>query len=383
MRTPWGVRPFLSPLGGNYAIIAVMTSPSLSQQTANRQIARAAGTVMIAFLFTSVISLARGVVVLRTFGTGMENDAFNTANRVSEILYNLVAGGALASAFVPTFTTFLARKDHTGAWKLASAIINLALLIISLVSLLAALYAPWVVRHLLAPEWYLNDPQKFALTVQLLRIILPATVIFGVSGLVMGILNAHQSFLFPALAPAMYSLGIIFGVLVLSPRMGIYGLAWGVVIGSSFHLFVQLPKLLRLGGNYFLTLGLKNRAVREVGILMLPRLAGVAVVQLNFLVNTFLANQYSEGSVTGLTYGFTLMLMPLMFIAQAIATATLPTFSAQVALGKLSEMRSSLAAALRAVLLLSIPASLGMMILRIPLIELLYQHGGVFNAQST
>ncbi len=359
-----------------------MESPNNTSISANRQIALAAGTVMIAYVFSSVINLAKGVVILRAFGTGMENEAFWAANRVAEVLFNLVAGGALASAFIPTFSTFLARKQKENAWKLASAIINLVFLIISILAVLAAIFAPQVVRYILAPG-FVGDPEKFQLTVQLLRIILPSTVIFSISGLMMGILNAHQSFLFPALAPSMYSLGMIFGVLFLSPSMGIFGLAWGVVLGASFHLIVQLPKLFRLGGKYWPILGLDNSSVREVGTLMLPRLAGVAVVQLNFLVNTNLASRYSEGSVTGLTYGFTLMLMPLMLIAQAIAIASLPTFSAQAALGKLDEMRNSLSTALRAVFMLSIPAAVGMIILRYPLIKVLYENGTTFTAEST
>ncbi|HSM23726.1 MAG TPA: murein biosynthesis integral membrane protein MurJ [Anaerolineaceae bacterium] len=354
-------------------------SPSI---TANQQIAKAAGTVMFAYILSSVINLARGVVILRAFGTGMENEAFWAANRVSETLFSLVAGGALASAFVPTFTGFLAKKQNENAWKLASSIINLVLLVISVLAIVATVFAPLIVQYLLAPG-FVDDPEKFDLTVKLLRIILPSTVIFSISGLVMGILNAHQSFLFPALAPSMYSLGMIFGVLVLSPSMGIFGLAWGVVLGALLHLLVQLPKLFKLNASYSTKLGLENPAVRQVGSLMLPRLVGVAVVQINFWVNTNLASRYSEGSVTGLTYGFTLMLMPLMLIAQAIATASLPTFSAQAALGKLDEMRNSLSAAIRTVFLLSIPAAVGLILLRIPLIRLLYENGTTFTTQST
>ena len=350
--------------------------------TANQQIAKAAGTVMFAYILSSVINLARGVVILRAFGTGMENEAFWAANRVSETLFSLVAGGALASAFVPTFTAFLAKKQSEKAWKLASSIINLVLVIISILAVLAAIFAPLIVRYLLAPG-FVDDPEKFNLTVKLLRIILPSTVIFCISGLVMGILNAHQSFLFPALAPSMYSLGMIFGVVFLSPQMGIFGLAWGVVLGALLHLIIQIPKLLRLGGKYSIILGVDNPAVRQVGLLMLPRLAGVAVVQINFWVNTNLASRYVEGSVTGLTYGFTLMLMPLMLIAQAIATASLPTFSAQAALGKLDEMRNSLSATIRTVLLLSLPAAVGMILLRFPLIRLLYENGTTFTVEST
>lgn len=365
-----------------WAIISLMDSPNTPSLSANRQIAMAAGTVMIAYVFSSVINLAKGVVILRAFGTGMENEAFWAANRVSEVLFNLVAGGALASAFIPTFSTFLVHKQKENAWKLASSIINLVLLIISALAILAAIFAPQVVQYILAPG-FVDDPEKFQLTVQLLRIILPSTVIFSISGLMMGILNAHQSFLFPALAPSMYSLGMIFGVVFLSPSMGIFGLAWGVVLGASLHLLVQLPKLITLGGNYWPIFGLDNPSVRQVGTLMLPRLAGVAVVQLNFLVNTNLASRYSEGSVTGLTYGFTLMLMPLMLIAQAIATASLPTFSAQAALGKLDEMRNSLSTALRAVFMLSIPAAVGMILLRFPLIKVLYENGTTFTTEST
>jgi putative peptidoglycan lipid II flippase len=181
----------------------------------------------------------------------------------------------------------------------------------------------------------------------------------------------------------MYSLGMIFGVLVLSPSMGVYGLAWGVVIGAFLHLLIQIPKLFKLNGNYSPILGLENPAVRQVGSLMLPRLAGVAVVQINFWVNTNLASHYEEGSVTGLTYGFTLMLMPLMLIAQAIATASLPTFSTQAALGKLDEMRNSLSTTIRTVFLLSIPAAMGMILLRFPLIRLLYENGTTFTPEST
>jgi putative peptidoglycan lipid II flippase len=199
---------------------------------------------------------------------------------------------------------------------------------------------------------------------------------------VIGILNSKQIFFVPALAPTMYQLGMILGVLVLAPQLGIYGLAWGVLLGSLLYLLIQVPTLLRLGGQYFPTFGLKLPSVREVGRLMVPRLLGLAFVQLNFWVNTWLASRLSEGSYTGIIFAFTLMLMPQALIAQSIAIAALPTFSAQFAQGKLTDMRSSLASSLRGVLLLSLPATLGLIILRIPLIELLYQRGE-FTAHST
>lgn len=336
---------------------------------------------MLAFALNNLVGLARQVIVLDAFGTSGDMDAFLAANRVSETLFTLVAGGALASAFIPTFTSLLVKDDQRGAWKLASAIANLILLILSIAAMLAAIFAPFIVRYLLAPGFSANPTQE-ELAVSLLRLMLPSTVLFGLSGLVIGILNSKQIFFIPALAPAMYQLGMIFGVLVLSPRLGIYGLAWGVLLGSTLYLLIQLPVLLRQGGQYFPTLGLKLPAVREVGRLIGPRLLGLAFVQLNFWVNIWLASRLPEGSVTGVVVAFTLMLMPQVLIAQSIAIAALPTFSAQYAQNKLEEMRSSLASSLRGVILLSLPASLGLILFREPLISLLYQRGE-FTSLST
>lgn len=347
---------------------------------ANQQIARAASVVMVGMALSSVMGLATTVLVSHAFGTKAAIDSFYAANRLTEILFNLMAGGALASAFVPTFTGFLARGDRSGAWHLAASVGNLVLLGLVMASVLAWVSGSWLVQHVLAPGF--TDPAQIALTVSLLRVMLLSCIIFGLSGLLMGVLNAHQHFAMPALAPASYRLGWILGLLVLVPKWGIHGLAWGVVIGSSLHLLIQLPALRGRGAKYHLGLGLDNPAVREVGRLMAPRLLGVAVVQLNFLVNTNLASRMAEGSLTAITLAFTLMIMPQAVIAQAIAIAALPTFSAQVARGEMAEMRASLASTLRGVLFLSLPASLGLILLRKPIVALALQHGA-FGTSST
>ena len=211
---------------------------------------------------------------------------------------------------------------------------------------------------------------------------LPSAVIFGLSGLVMGILNSHQVFFVPALTPAMYRLGMIFGVLFLTPTMGIYGLAWGVVIGACLHLILQIPSLLRLKGIYFPTFGLKIPDVRQVGMLMLPRVFGVAVVQLNFWVNTHLASQMTEGSVTGITWGLTMMLMPQAIIAQSVAMAALPTLSAQFARNKMDDLRYLPGGEPEGILLLAIPASIGLILLREPIVALMLQYGKFTEAST-
>jgi len=347
-----------------------MSSP---QPNANRQIARAAGTVMFAFILSNLVGLARNMIVIRVFGANQELDSFYAANRIAETLFNLVAGGALGSAFIPTFTAFLTQDNRAGAWRLGASIANMLVLVLTSVSLMAAIFAPQIVRYGLYVLDPASDPAQEAMTIRLLRILLPSVVIFGLSGLVMGILNAHQIFLVPAIAPAMYSLGWILGVVFLPPQWGIERLAWGAVLGSGLHFLIQMPTLLRLKGRYSFTLGLNDPPVREVFKLMGPRLFGVAIVQLNFFVNTIIALSLTDGSASAISQGFTLMLMPQAAIAQSIAIAAMPTFSAQVARGGKDEIRTSLAATLRGVLFLSIPASLGLVLIREPLVGLLYR----------
>ena len=329
---------------------------------------------MVALIFGQLAGLARGILVARAFGASPELDAFVYSNRVCETLFLLVAGGALGSTFLPAFTGLLAKEDRDSAWKLASSLANTVTLTLSLLAVLVAVFAPQVVRYALAPGLYQN-PHLFALTISLLRIQLISAVLFGLGGLIVGILNAHQVFLMPALTPAMYQLGIIFGAVVLAPSMGIYGLAWGVVIGALFYLLIQIPALLKQKGTYTPALGLDNPNTRQVILLMGPRLLGVAVVQLNFWVNNILASTMEGGSAASLSYGFSLMLMAQAAIAQSVAIAAMPTFSAQHALGKIDEMRASLAASLRGILLMAVPATVGLIILREPLISFLYQRG--------
>lgn len=344
-----------------------------------RSLARAAGVVMTGFALSNLTGLVKWVLVSQAFGTEAQLDAFNAANRLPEILFNLMAGGALASAFVPTFTDLLTKGDRPGAWRLASAIANLVFVALSLTAAMAWLSAPWLVPNVLAPGF---DPDTTALTIELLRILLLSAVIFGLSGLLMGILNAHRHFLLPALAPTFLWMGWIIGVLAFVPRWGIHGLAWGVVFGAAMHLGIQLPALRGRGLIYRPQLGLGDPSVRRVGKLMAPRLLGVAAVQLNFLVNTILASAMSEGSLTAIGIAFFVMLMPQVVIAQSIAVAALPTFSAQAARGDLRQLQRSLAGTLRGVIFLSLPASLGLILLRRPIVAMLFQRGA-FDLQST
>ena len=335
--------------------------------------------VMALFVVSRVLGLVRQMVIGALFGTSSALDAYLAAARIPEMIFLIVAGGALSSAFIPTFADHLAKEDHVGAWRLASAIVNLALIALTVTAGLTAVFAPTLVRTVIAPGL---DPPQQALTAGLLRLMLISPVIFGVSGVVMGALNAHQHFLLPALAPSFLNLSLIGAAWLLAPRMGVRALALGYVVGAVLHLLVQVPGLLRYGTRYIPTLGLHSPSVREVGRLMAPRVLGTAITQLNFVVNNSLASMMGEGAVSAINYAWLLMLLPQGVFAQAVGTAAFPTFAEQAARGERAEMRSTLAATLRAVFFLSIPAMVGLLVLGRPLVGLLFERGA-FEASST
>jgi len=353
---------------------------SSSTRSHLERIGRAASLVMLLFIASRLMGLLREIVIARQFGTSAEMDAYLAAFRLPDFLFYVVAGGALGSAFIPTFTGHLARADLSGAWRLASAVINWVVLSLSALGGLAAVFAPVLVSY-----FYGNfTPGQQALTVELMRWMLISTVIFGVSGLLMGILNARQHFLLPALAPVVYNGLIILGAWLLGPLWGVRGLTIGVVLGALGHLLIQLPGLApgQQRMVYRPVLALGDPSLHEVGRLLAPRMLGLAAVQLNFLVNTILASSLAAGSLTALNYGWIIMLLPQGVIAQSVATALFPTLAALAAGGEKAEMRRIFAATLRTMLFLTLPAAVGLLVLREPIIQLLLERGQ-FDSTST
>ncbi len=352
---------------------------STTSTTSTRQIARAAVLVMGLFLLSRVAGLAREMIIGARFGTSAELDAYQAAFRVPDLLFQLVAGGALGSAFIPVFTGCVARKDLKGGWRLFSAITNLVLVLLTALAAILALAAPWLVRTVLAPGF---TAAQQALTAELVRWMLISTVVFGVSGIVMGVLNSFQHFLLPALAPILYNLSIIGGAWFLAPIHGVFGLVLGVIVGAALHLDVQLFGLWWYGARYTPTFGLGDPKVREVARLMGPRVLGLAAVQVNFWVNTLLASALPAGSLAALNYAWLLMLLPQGIVAQGVATAAFPTFAALEAQGRRQELRRTVTTTLRGVLFLAIPAAAGLLVWRTPLVRMLLERGE-FTPQST
>ncbi len=352
-------------------------TPQLTTTHLHR-IARAATLVMALFMVSRVLGLLREIVIAGQFGTSAEMDAYLAAFRLPDLLFYVVAGGALGSAFIPVFTGYLVRDDMIGAWRLASAVINWVLLILLSLGGLAAIFAPWLV-HLLYTEF---TPAQQLLTTELMRWMLISTVIFGVSGVVMGILNAQQHFLLPALAPVIYNLAIILAAWFLGEQWGVRGLMVGVVVGSAGHLLVQIPGLIRKRMRYHPLLLRRDASLHEVGRLMAPRVLGLAAVQINFMVTAVLASGLHPGSLTALNYGWIIMLLPQGIIAQSVATALFPTLATLVAQGQRDEMRRVFGTTLRNMLFLTLPASVGLVILAVPLVRLLLEWGE-FDETST
>ncbi len=354
---------------------------------------RAAVVVAVGLVVSNFTGFLARILIARAFGTGAENDAFRAAFRIPDLLYTVLAGGALASAFIPTFTTYLATGYPQRAWALARAVALRVFLVLGAVALGVMVLAPFIMRTGIVPGF---AAEQADLTATLMRIMLISTIIFSVSGLLMGVLQSNGTFLAAAFAPSLYNVGMIIGATALS-GLGIRGLAIGVVIGALLHLLVQLPALRRvlketttddgrLTTDETAVVGsptsVVNADVSQILRMMGPRVLGLGAVQVNFIVNTRIASQMPTGAVSALDTAFAIMILPLAAIAQSIGTALFPQISKHAARGEKAEFAQAVTKALNVTLALSTPAALGLALLGEPLIRILFERGA-FTAQST
>lgn len=351
--------------------------PKLTSETErigldSRRMVSAALVVMIFFVLSRASGLVREIIVGSRFGTSAEYDAYLAAFRVPDLLFQLAAGGALGSAFIPVFSGFFLKSNKQDAWLLFSRVLNLITLLLIGFGLLAAIFAEPLVSGVLAPGFTSAQQQ---LTVSLMRPMLISTVLFGASGLVMGALNATQHFVAPAAAPVLYNVAIILAALALVPNYGVYGLVIGVVVGALTHLLVQLPILFQKGYRYRASLSVRDAAVCKVAMLMGPRALGIFFIQMHFLINTILASSLGAGSLSALNYAWLLMLLPQGVIAQGIATVVFPTLSAQAAAGQIDAFKRIFERSLRVVVFLVLPATAILLIFRRPAISILLERG--------
>lgn len=332
-----------------------------------------------AFILSRVLGLVREAVIARQFGASVQLETYIAAFRIPDALFLLIIGGAVGSAFIPVFTELMSKGRETQAWHLTSTLVNASIVLLSLSGIILGFAAPVLVGTILFPG---RPPEQQETVVGLTRIMLLSPLFLGLGGWAMGILNARQQFTLPAFAPIFYNLAIIAGALFLAPVLGVYGLAWGVVAGALLHLGVQIPGLRHAGMKYSFRLNLRDEGAAKVGKLMLPRILGQAAFQANVIAMTTIASFLAAGSLAAFNYAYMVMLLPHGVFALSLATVTFPTMSAQFAEGKLDALRGTLANAVRVLAFLTVPAAVGMLVLRNELVATLFQLGK-FDAADT
>jgi putative peptidoglycan lipid II flippase len=338
---------------------------------------------LVAFFFTvdKILGLVRDAAIGHAFGASPDLDAYYAAFELPDALFNVVAGLAMATALIPVVSGYLSkdRDEHTSTtevWRLVSTVINWALLIVAGVSIVAAIFAPQIIRAV-APGF---EAARTVTAIRLMRLVLLQTLVSTVSGIVMSVLQAHQHFLLPAAAPLAYTLGRIIGAIFLSPRWGIYGLAWGGLIGTVGHLLIQVPGLSHFRARWWPML--RHPGLRDLLRLMGPRVLGLGVTYLNFVLPTFLGSQLASGSIATYEYGWRLMQFPETIIGTALGLTVFPTLSERANAGDREGLRQTASWALRLVLALAIPAAVGLVVLGRPLTAVFLQRGA-FDAEVT
>jgi putative peptidoglycan lipid II flippase len=345
---------------------------------------KAAGIIGLAVMCSRLLGLVREQIFAALFGGGMAMDAFTAAFRIPNLLRDLFAEGALSTAFVTTFSKTIARGSDEDAWRLANKVATMTASLLGVLCVAGMVFSPQLVA-LLAPGF---DPEKAALTVQLTRIMFPFILLVSLAALVMGMLNAKNLFGVPAMASSFFNIGSIVGGVGLGfwidPHFGpraLIGLAFATLIGGGLQLAVQLPSLARLGYRFRPDIHWRDPGIKAILLLMGPAVIAASTTQVNVLVNSMFASTLGDGRIFWLAIAFRLMQLPLGLFGVALGTVTLPLLSRLVVAGKTREFRSELARAIRWGFLLTLPSTVGLMLLAEPIISVLYQHGK-FNAEQ-
>jgi putative peptidoglycan lipid II flippase len=339
---------------------------------------KAAGIIGLAVMCSRVLGLVREQVCAALFGGGGAMDAFTAAFRIPNLLRDLFAEGALSTAFVTTFSKTIARSGDAAAWRLANKVATLTLIVLGSICVAGMVFSSQLVG-LLAPGF---DPQKAALTAQLTRIMFPFIVMVSMAALVMGMLNAKSVFGIPAMASSFFNIGSIVGGVALGawidPEFGpraLIGLAIGTLIGGALQFAVQIPPLAGLGFRYSPDFRWRDPGVNSILMLMGPSVIAASTTQFNVLVNSMFASTLGDGAIFWLAIAFRLMQLPLGLFGVALGTVTLPLLSRLVVAGQMIGFRAELARAMRLMFLLTVPSTIGLMMLAEPIISVLYQHG--------
>jgi putative peptidoglycan lipid II flippase len=363
--------------------------------TKQTSVAKSAGIVSIAVMFSRVLGLVREQVFAYYFGAGFLNDAYQVAFRIPNVLRDLFAEGALSAAFVKVFTDYQVNKSEAEAWRLASLVMNALAVILSVITIIGILFSKQFV-NLIAGGF---SPEKAALATTLTQIMFPFILLVALAAVAMGVLNTKGIFGIPASASTVFNIVSIFvglgtaywlsggdwvksndkfSVPESAAQWAIIGMAIGTLIGGAAQFLMQLPSLFKVGFRFVPTLSFADEGVRKVMLLMGPAILGTSAVQINVLVNTFFVSDI-EGGISWLGYAFRLMQFPIGVFGVAIGTASVPVLSRMASEGKFDDFRNTLSSSLKLVFLLTLPSACGLIVLGVPIIRLIYSHGGSFG----
>jgi putative peptidoglycan lipid II flippase len=347
----------------------------------HRQLLKSASLISALTLVSRVFGYIRDSRIAFLLGASTAADAYTTAYRIPNLLRRLVGEGAVSAAFIPVFSRYVAEKKKEDAWEFANTLLTVITFLLTAVTLTGIFLSPLIVR--LFASGFGDTPGKLELTATLNRIMFPYMFLIGLTALAMGILNSFHRFGAPAFAPIVLNLTMI----VFSFLGSLFGdvtktLAVGVVAGGVLQLAIQIPALLEIGWKIRLKLDFRHPGVQRVAKLMVPVVFGVGIVQINVLVDTQFASYLEEGSVTAIYYADRVMELVLGGYAVAVSTVILPLLSRQAALREMDELKTTLNFAIRLILFITFPATVGLILLRSQIIEVLFQHGD-FDAAST
>ena len=333
-----------------------------------------------------ILGVVREQVLAAYFGAGNAMDAYNVAFRIPNLVRDLFAEGAMSAAFVPTFTRRLTTGGKESAWQLGNTVMTVLLIVTGVLVAAGMIFAEPLARALAGD--YASVPGKLELTVLLTRIMLPFLTLVALAAAAMGMLNSLHRFFVPALSPAMFNVGTIICILALVPLMprvglpGVAAVAIGTVVGGLGQLAVQWPVLRREGYRFRPRLDLRDEGLKRVLVLMGPATIGLAATQVNVFVNTVLAAGEGTGAVSWLGYAFRLMYLPIGLFGVSIATAAMPTVSRQAAGDDRGAIRSTVADGLSLMMMLNVPASVGLIVLAVPIVQVIFERRAFTHADT-
>lgn len=338
------------------------------------------GAFVIGFML--FISALLGLVKKRLYASiitpGLELDVFFAAFRLPDFVFQLLITGSLNAAFIPIFSLYISKEDKQKTWGFVSLILNLVLIIFITLSMVMFIFAGFFGR-LVGPGF---NPEQLELLVRLMRILLIAPILLGLSSFTAGVLQSFKRFLLPYFSPVVYNLGAILGIVFLYPAFGMEGAAWGVVIGAIAHFLIQLPALRHLGFKYSLTLKVKDVYLKQMLKLSLPRTIGAGIEQIKTLIFTNLASFLPVGSLSFFDLGQSITNLPISILGISIAQASLPQFASLHAKGDWPTLRKTFASSFNQILFLILPISVILVVLKIPVVRLIYG-AGKFSWEDT